>query len=472
MGNSACTCKRCRLPCSEKKKIEPVIQKQVYQSIADFPSNFLGNQTLKKGDILEVIEERENWVYARIRTAKNGFSEEQIYVPADFLKPVNSLEAQPWYFENIIRRTEAKRCLLRPENSDGAFLVWRSRENNNFYLSVKYEDVVRHYRIKERESDKWFYLVKQKEFQTLSELVESYSKHQDGLCTCLKLPCVMLDRPSLPSLSFEEQWEINRSSLTKMKKLGSGEFGEVWHGVWNNMIDVAIKEFRVISPDIQTEIKIMKALQHKNLLRLYAVCTADEPFCIITELIKNGSLKNYLIGHKDLRNIDFSLMMDFAVQITEGMSYLESKNIVHRDLRADNILLTEMMSCKIADFGLAQFTFAQDQQLSSVKVPVKWMAPEIFMGKEYTKKCDIWSFGVLLIEIVTYGNDPYPDLDKAACIQAVQRGYRMKRPADCPETLYDIMLLCWNHNPDERPTFMDLQERLLKLIPESSLDIN
>lgn len=135
------------------------------------------------------------------------------------------------------------------------------------------------------------------------------------------------------------------------------------------------------------------------------------------------------------------------------------------------------------------------------------MAPEIFIGKEYTKKCDIWSFGVLLTEIVTYGNDPYPgkqklfewlhikyiiiiknyslrycysseplflnlDLDKAACIQAVQRGYRMKRPADCPETLYDIMLLCWNHNPDERPTFMDLQERLLKLIPESSLDIN
>ncbi|KAK3563713.1 hypothetical protein QTP86_034442 [Hemibagrus guttatus] len=373
---------------------------------------------------------------------------------------------QRWYFENISSRTEAKRCLLRAENSDGAFLVWKSKENNSYYLSVKNEGVARHYRIKERESDKWFYLVTRKAFRTLSDLVQSYSKNQDGLCACLNLPCIMLDKPSLPSLSFEDHWEIDRSSLTKVKKLGSGEFGEVWHGVWNNMIDVAIKEFRVISPDIHTEINIMKELQHKNLIRLYAVCTAHEPFCIITELIKNGSLKKYLIGHKD---IEFTLMMDFAVQITEGMAYLESKNIVHRDLRADNILLTEMLSCKIADFGLAQFTFSQDQQLSSVKVPVKWMAPEIFSGKDYTKKCDVWSFGILLTEIVTYGNDPYPDHDKAACIQAIQKGYRMTRPADCPETLYDIMLLCWHSNPDERPTFTELQKRLMALIPEPTV---
>lgn len=139
-----------------------------------------------------------------------------------------------------------------------------------------------------------------------------------------------------------------------------------------------------------------------------------------------------------------------------------------------------------------------------VKVPVKWMAPEIFSGKSYTKKCDVWSFGILLTEIVTYGNDPYPgkekwmntlfikyiimnkdyllrycypsaslflslDHNKAACIQAIQRGYRMTRAADCPQTLYDIMLLCWHSNPNERPTFMELQERLMTLIPEPTV---
>lgn len=374
-----------------------------------------------------------------------------------------------WYFENITKRTEAKRCLLRPENSEGAFLVWRSTENNCYYLSVKNGPYARHYRIRERESDKRFYLVNRKTFQTLPELVQSYSKDQDGLCARLNLPCVMLDKPSLPSLSYEEQWEIDRSSLTKVKKLGSGEFGEVWHGVWNNVIDVAIKEFRVISPDIQTEIKIMKELRHKHLLRLYAVCTVHEPFCIITELMRNGSLKKYLIIHKELRNIEFALMVDFAVQITEGMAYLESKNIVHRDLRADNILLTEMLSCKIADFGLAQYTLSQEKQLSSIKVPVKWMAPEIFAGKDYTKKCDVWSFGILLTEMITYGNDPYPDRDNVACVQAIQRGYRMPQPEDCPVTLYDIMLLCWHSDPDERPTFMELQERLTTLIPEPAV---
>ncbi|TSO25136.1 Tyrosine-protein kinase Src42A [Bagarius yarrelli] len=434
MGNIAFSCKRCsRFQCSpccsrflKETKEEPVKQKPVYQSIFDFPTTSLGDQRLKKGDFLEVIEEKEHWVYARRRTVKpdkKSFFEEQIYVPKDFLKPVDSLEAQPWYFENITRRTEAKRCLLRPENSEGAFLIWKSTENKCFYLTVKGEGVAKHYRIKERESDKWFYLVSHKAFQTLPELVEAYSKHQDGLCACLNRPCVMLDKPSLPSLSFEEQWEIDRSSLTKVKKLGSGEFGEVWQGVWNNMIDVAIKEFRVISPDIQTEINIMKKLQHKRLIRLYAVCTVDEPFCIITELVKNGSLKNYLIDHIQSRDIEFTLMIDFAVQITEGMAYLESKNIVHRDLRADNILLTEMLSCKIADFGLAQFTFTKDQQLPS-------------------------------------------ELDKAACIQAIQRGYRMAQPANCPETLYDIMLLCWQSNPNKRPTFMELQEKLTALFSE------
>ncbi|KAF4084188.1 hypothetical protein AMELA_G00125860, partial [Ameiurus melas] len=418
MGNSACSCKCCHLLCSEEE--DTVINKQMFISITEYACNSLSDQKLKVGDLLEVTEEGEHWVYAKRFTkkgAKKGFIEEQLYVPRDFLKPVGSLEAQSWYFENITKRTEAKRCLLRPENSEGAFLVWRSTENNCYYLSVKNGPYARHYRIRERESDKWFYLVNRKTFQTLPELVLSYSKDQDGLCARLNLPCVMLDKPSLPSLSNEEQWEIDRSSLTKVKKLGSGEFGEVWHGVWNNVMDVAIKEFRVISPDIQTEIKIMKELHHKRLLMLYAVCTVHEPFCIITELMRNGSLKKYLIIHKELRDIEFALIMDFAVQITEGMAYLESKNIVHRDLRADNILLTEMLFCKIADFGLAQYTLSQEKELSSVKVPVKWMAPEIFAGKDYTKKCDVWSFGILLTEMITYGNDPYPDLDNVACVQ-------------------------------------------------------
>ncbi|XP_026858264.1 tyrosine-protein kinase SRK3 [Electrophorus electricus] len=473
MGNCTCYCKSCPLLCSEQEDEETAKTNRAYKSLYNYQCHTLMDLKLSRGDILEVIEETQHWLYVKKHTVKdkNGIVKEEGYVPRNYVKPVTSLEANLWYFENIKTRIEAKRCLLRPENSEGAFLVWRSSKNHHFYLSVKNEPHARHYRIKEQETDQRFYLVIQKTFKTLSELVQSYSKHQDGLCTRLSHPCVMLDVPTLPSLSVDAQWEVDRSLLTKVKKLGSGEFAEVWQGVWDKKIDVAIKELRAVSPEIHTEIKIMKELHHERLLKLYAVCTISEPFCIITELMKNGSLKKYLINHKEKKDIEYSLMIDFAVQIAEGMAYLESKNIVHRDLRADNILLTDMQSCKIADFGLAQFTFQMDQNISSVKVPVKWMAPEIFDGREYTTKCDVWSFGVLLTEIITYGNNPYPDQDKTACIQAIQRGERMKRPLDCPLALYDIMLLCWIFNPQERPCFTELQDRLMALVPEPVLEL-
>uniref|UniRef100_A0A673L6D8 Si:ch73-340m8.2 n=2 Tax=Sinocyclocheilus rhinocerous TaxID=307959 RepID=A0A673L6D8_9TELE len=154
------------------------------------------------------------------------------------------------------------------------------------------------------------------------------------------------------------------------------------------------------------------------------------------------------------------------------MIYIENK-IVHRDLRADNILLTDMQCCKIADFGLAEINLAGSHRISSdIKVPVKWMAPEIFEDKAYTSKSDVWSFGILLTEIVTYGDDPYPGMEKMSCVRSIQRGERMERPAGCPEALYDIMLLCWRSNPEERPTFTELREKLMALIhePDSELE--
>ncbi|XP_016402980.1 tyrosine protein-kinase src-2-like [Sinocyclocheilus rhinocerous] len=100
------------------------------------------------------------------------------------------------------------------------------------------------------------------------------------------------------------------------------------------------------------------------------------------------------------------------------------------------------------------------------------MAPEIFDNKAYTSKSDVWSFGILLTEIVTYGDDPYPGMDKMTCVRSIQRGERMERLAGCPEALYDIMLLCWRSNPEERPTFTELREKLMALInePDSELE--
>ncbi|XDV42726.1 hypothetical protein PO909_011343 [Leuciscus waleckii] len=465
MGNSSC--KRCRWCCRTKKE-QPSINRHRVKSIHDYPSRTIWDLNLKKGDVLEVISETEYWLFVRRQTAKVDGSkvQEHGYVPKDFVKPLDSVEAELWYFENVKMRIEARRCLLRPQNHEGAFLIWKCCENNNYYLSVRNGPHVRHYRIKQRESEKQFFLVHHTPFQTLRELVEFYSKNEGGLCTKLHEPCVKLDQPAPLTLSFDSKWEVERSSLIRIKKLGSGAFADVWQGLWNKTTDVAIKEFKVVNyPYIKTEIDIMKELHHERLLRLYAVCTTSEPVCLVTELMKNGSLKTFLIGHKEKQDLEFSLMMDFAVQITEGMAYIENK-IVHRDLRAENILLTDMQCCKIADFGLAQINLPGNRVSSDIRVPVKWMAPEIFDNQEYTSKSDVWSFGILLTEIITYGDDPYPGQDKMTCVRAIQRGERMQRPPGCPEALYDIMLLCWRPNPEERPTFTELQEKLMALIHE------
>ncbi|XP_016296578.1 tyrosine-protein kinase SRK2 [Sinocyclocheilus anshuiensis] len=477
MGNSACTCKRCCPCCPLKNEERPLSRKRVFKSIYDYPSRTIWDLNLKKGDILEVTGENEHWLYVRRRTAKGngskGFVEEKGYVPKDFIKPLESIEAEPWYFESVKTRIEAKRCLLRPENKEGAFLIWKCEENNQCYLSVRNGLHARHYRVKQGENEKHFFLVHHTTFQSLRELIEFYSKNEGGLCAKLHEPCVKLDQPAPLTLSFETKWEVERSSLTKIKKLGSGEFAEVWQGLWNNTTEVAIKEFRDVNySNIKTEIDIMKELHHERLLKLYAVCTNSQPMCLVTELMKNGSLKKFLISHKEKQDLEFSLMMDFAVQITEGMMYIENK-IVHRDLRAENILLTDMQCCKIADFGLAEINLAGSHRISSdIKVPVKWMAPEIFDNKAYTSKSDVWSFGILLTEIVTYGDDPYPGMDKMTCVRSIQGGERMERPAGCPEALYDIMLLCWRSNPEERPTFTELREKLMALInePDSELE--
>ncbi|KAJ8398057.1 hypothetical protein AAFF_G00431340 [Aldrovandia affinis] len=152
------------------------------------------------------------------------------------------------------------------------------------------------------------------------------------------------------------------------------------------------------------------------------------------------------------------------------MEYLEAQQIVHRDLRSENILLTDSQCCKIADFGLAQAYAGRQHGSSGEKVPVKWMAPEIFLGEKYTPKSDVWSFGVLVTEMITYGEEPYSGRDKACCISAVCRGYRMPRPSSCPVGLYDIILQCWRDTALERPAFIELQERLTSLMTKPSTE--
>jgi len=229
-------------------------------------------------------------------------------------------------------------------------------------------------------------------------------------------------------------------------------------------VEVAIKTMKVnsMSPDaFLAEAQIMKQCNHPKLVKLYAVCTDREPYYIITEYMKNGSLLTYLRNENN--SLSLQSLVDIAGQIANGMCYLKERRLVHRDLAARNVLVGEKISnvpeVKIADFGLARKLMDEENIYAAqegAKFPIKWTAPEAATKGNFTTKSDVWSYGVLLFEIFTKGHVPYIGMHNREVIEQVQRGYRISRPANCPPPIYEEMLKCWNADPTARPTFEHL----------------
>lgn len=450
--------------------IQPVIQPtqepelpntntKIFVALYDYDARTDEDLSFRKGEHLEILNDTQGdwWLARSKKTRQEG------YIPSNYVAKLKSIEAEPWYFRKI-KRIEAEKKLLLPENEHGAFLIRDSESRHNDYsLSVRDGDTVKHYRIRQLDEG-GFFIARRTTFRTLQELVEHYSKDSDGLCVNLCKPCVQIEKPVTDGLSHRtrDQWEIDRNSLRFVKKLGSGQFGDVWEGLWNNTTPVAIKTLKPNSMDAKdflAEAQIMKKLRHSKLIQLYAVCTLEEPIYIITELMKHGSLLEYLQGKG--RNLKLPQLIDMAAQIAAGMAYLESQNYIHRDLAARNVLVGDNNICKIADFGLARL-IKEDEYEARVgaRFPIKWTAPEAANYSRFSIKSDVWSFGILLTELVTYGRLPYPGMTNAEVLSQVEHGYRMPMPPNCTPALYEIMLECWHKDPMRRPTFETLQWKL------------
>lgn len=432
---------------------------KVFVALYDYDARTDEDLSFKKGEHLEIINDTQgDWWLARSKLTK-----QEGYIPSNYVAKLKSIEAEPWYFGKI-KRIEAEKKLLLPDNEHGAFLVRDSESRrNDFSLSVRDGDTVKHYRIRQLD-DGGFFISRRTTFTTLQQLVEHYSADADGLCVNLRKPCIQIEKPVTAGMSYNtrDQWEIDRTSLKFVRKLGHGQFGEVWEGLWNNTTPVAIKTLKpgTMDPkDFLAEAQIMKKLRHQKLIQLYAVCTAEEPIYIITELMKNGSLLEYLQGKG--RNLKLPQLIDMAAQIASGMAYLESQNYIHRDLAARNVLVGENNIVKIADFGLARI-IKEDEYEARVgaRFPIKWTAPEAANYSKFSIKSDVWSFGILLTELITYGRIPYPGMTNAEVLHQVEHGYRMPIPPNCPPALYEIMLETWHKDPMKRPTFETLQWKL------------
>ena len=350
---------------------------------------------------------------------------------------------------------------MQPFNNYGSFLVRNSQSTPGDYsLSIRYAENVKHFRIRRLDVG-GFFIINTIVFKTIPELIQYYERHAGFN---LKAPCSICKKPQIPGLSKEanEALEIERKSIRFVKKLGAGWFGEVWMGMWNETTEVAVKTLKPGTMDTKEffeEAVLMKKLKHPKVIRLYAVCTQEEPIYIITELMKHGSLLEYLRG--DGRSLKLPQLIDMGAQVAAGMAYLEEENYIHRDLAARNILVGEYLICKVADFGLARIIDEDIYEAhTGAKFPIKWTAPEAAMHNCFTIKSDVWAFGILLYELITYGRFPYPGMNNAQVLEAVVNGYRMPCPANCPELLYEIMRECWRDDAASRPTFDTLQWRM------------
>ena len=328
---------------------------------------------------------------------------------------------------------------------------------------MKDQDRIRHYSICRLEDGSLF-VTRRSTFQNLHELIEYYKTQTDGLCCNLLYPCLQAEKPQTAGLSRQanKEWEIDKKQIQLKKKLGAGQFCEVWESVWNGTTSVAVKTLvvKTLRPGMMSveeflqEASIMKKLRHPKVVQLYAVCTKEEPIYIVTELMKYGSLQEYFKGEEG-RSLKIERLVDIGAQVASGMSYLEQQNYIHCFLAARNILVGEHGTCKVADFGLGRLV---DKEMYNF--PMKWTAPEAIMYNSYTIKSDVWSFGVVLCEIITYGRHPYPGMTGREFIWEIEQGYRMPCPPNCPKKYHDIMLDCWHKDPTSRPTFETLQWQL------------
>ncbi|KAJ8397600.1 hypothetical protein AAFF_G00435990 [Aldrovandia affinis] len=426
-------------------------------ALYDYEGMHEGDLGFKKGDRLKVLQESGEWWKAMsISTGQEGF------IPSNYVAK-DSLETEEWFFKGVSRK-DAERQLLASGNRAGSFMIRDSETTQGSYsLSVRdgdarSGDTVKHYKIRTLDNG-GFYISPRITFSTLQELVGHYKKQGDGLCQSLTVPCLS-PKPQKPW--EKDAWEIPRESLKLDKRLGAGQFGEVWMATYNKHTLVAVKTMKPGSMSVEAflaEANLMKTLQHDKLVRLNAVVT-EEPIYIITEYMEKGSLLDFLKSDEGNR-IQLPKLIDFSAQTAEGMAYIEQRNYIHRDLRAANILVSKALVCKIADFGLARII--EDNEYTAregAKFPIKWTAPEAINYGSFTIKSDVWSFGILLTEIISYGRTPYPGMSNPDVIRSLERGYRMPRTDNCPQELYDIMLVCWKNKPEDRPTFEYLQSVL------------
>ncbi|CAL1272831.1 unnamed protein product [Larinioides sclopetarius] len=416
---------------------------------------------------------------------------------SDHIPPQPYSSRSSWFHENLDRE-KAIRLFHSRGFKDGMFLVRRSTRRKDIYvLSVVHNAHTYNYEIQCK--DKFYFIDDGPYLESLEHIIDYYSRMADGLPTNLLYAVppettVSLDIDAQPTKVAAENLYDNkvepekngeahanlnsnlvenisrpnlicRESLKLGPPVGEGEFGSVLKGKWMNSskieIDVAIKTMRdehmqSCREEFIREVEVMVGLDHPCVVKLLGVCLGP-PLMMVQELVPMGSLLDYILDYPD--DISVENMILWSAQIAWGMTYLESKRFVHRDLAARNILLSSAMQAKISDFGLSRALGTDSEYYRAStggRWPVKWYAPESINYGTFSHASDVWSYGVTLWEIFSFGEPPYGDMNGTQVIQLIEANQRLNIPEDCPEKIKIIIQKCWLYNPENRPTFKQL----------------
>ncbi|ROL48865.1 BDNF/NT-3 growth factors receptor [Anabarilius grahami] len=284
---------------------------------------------------------------------------------------------------------------------------------------------------------------------------------------------------------------IKRHNIVLKRELGEGAFGKVFLAECYNLstdqekILVAVKTLKEASEnarkDFHREAELLTNLQHEHIVTFYGVCVESDPLIMVFEYMKHGDLNKFLRAHgpdavlmadgqvQQQAELTQSQMLHIAQQIAAGMVYLASQHFVHRDLATRNCLVGENLLVKIGDFGMSRDVYSTDYYRvgGHTMLPIRWMPPESIMYRKFTTESDVWSLGVVLWEIFTYGKQPWYQLSNNEVIECITQGRVLQRPRTCPKEVYDLMLGCWQREPHTRLNIKEIHNLLLNLAKAS-----
>eukprot|EP01117_Protostelium_nocturnum_P016265 TRINITY_DN6397_c0_g1_i10.p1 TRINITY_DN6397_c0_g1~~TRINITY_DN6397_c0_g1_i10.p1 ORF type:complete len:1265 (-),score=336.19 TRINITY_DN6397_c0_g1_i10:364-4158(-) len=240
------------------------------------------------------------------------------------------------------------------------------------------------------------------------------------------------------------------------KKIGSGFFGEVFIGVWNETTQVAVKKINKDEKSLW-EAQILRELNHPNIVDFYGMHQLDDELYIIMEYCSLGSLDHWIAKQSECSSVTSALLLNISIDIAKGMQYLASQGIIHRDLSARNVLVADKggrYTMRVTDFGMSRKTDEYTHDPETAVLPFKWVAPEVMMTNKWTQYSDVWSFGICLWELYSLGTPPYDNLtNKEAVSIILEKGCALEQPSECPNNVWKIMQNCWSMDPTLRPTF-------------------